>query len=137
MSAADSEIRSRYLALALDARRVMEALMPFVESGKRGESLNQAVKDAIDALTSVTEGLSANVHSNLAFGEYEQALTIDEVKSKNDRVAIIHDLQIIGGSDRADVQRAAARRVLEFFFAVESRALQYYNRPPALPSYAV
>ena len=94
MNAAIREVRSRYLALALDARRVMDVLIPFVDSGKRNESLDVAVKEAIDALSGVTgaPGVSA-VRSNLAFDEYEQVLTIDEVKGKEERKEVIADLQ--------------------------------------------
>jgi hypothetical protein len=137
LNAADSEIRSRYLALALDARRIMDALIPFVESGQRSESLETSVREAIDALTSVTEGTGTNVvHSNLAFDEYEQVLTLDEIKNQEDRKTVISDLvQIAGPDNGGEAQRQAAMRVLEFFFAVESRALQYYNRPPAIASF--
>jgi len=136
MNAADSEVRSRYLALALDARRVMDVLIPFVDSGKRNESLDVAVKEAIDALSGVTgaPGTSA-VRSNLAFDEYEQVLTIDEVKSKEERKEVIADLQRVANPQDSDTERKAAMRVLEFFFAVESRALQHYDRPPAMASY--
>ena len=136
MNAADSEIRSRYLALALDARRLMDVLIPFVDSGKRNESLDTAVREAIGALTSVTEGAGTNVvHSNLAFDEYEQVRTIDEIKNQEGRKTVISDLERIVGPDTGKPQRQAAMRVLEFFFAVESRALQYYNHPPAIASY--
>ncbi len=137
MNAADSEIRSRYLALALDARRILDALVPFAESGQLTDRLKMAVAEAIDALTSVTEGTGASVvHSNLAFDEYEQVLTLDEIKNQEERKTVISDLKRILGSDSGQAQREAAIRVLEFFFAVESRARQYYNRPPAMASYA-
>jgi hypothetical protein len=137
MSTADSEIRSRYLALALDARRILDALVPFAESRQRSDTLDSAVGDAIDALTSVTEGTGANVvHSNLAFDEYEQVLTLDEIKNQEERRTVISDLRLVLAPDGGDAQLAAAIRVLEFFFAVESRALQYYNRPPAMAYYA-
>jgi hypothetical protein len=137
VNAADSAIRSRYLALALDARRILDALVPFVDSGHRSESLNTAVREAIEALTSTTAGIRANpVHSNLAFDEYEQVLTLDEIKSQEDRKTIINDLETIAAPNGDEIQGQAAMRVLEFFFAVESRALQHYNRPPAIASYA-
>jgi hypothetical protein len=134
MNAANSEIRSRYLALALDARRLMDVLIPFVDSGKRNESLDIAVKEAIDALNSVAAGSGTSaVRSNLAFDEYEQVLTINEVKGQDERKEVISDLERIASHpDSGKAQRDAATRVLDFFFAVESRALQHYNRPPAM-----
>jgi hypothetical protein len=137
MNAGDSEIRSRYLALALDARRILDVLVPFVESGERNDSLDSAIKEAIVALNSVAEGaVVGTVHSNLAFDEYEQVLTIDEIKNQEDRKTVVRDLERITGLQDSEAQRQAALRVLEFFFAVESRALQYYNRPPAIATYA-
>ena len=136
MNAADSEIRSRYLALALDARRLMDVLIPFVDSGKRNESLDIAVKEAIHALTSMTESSGTSpVRSNLAFDEYEQVLTLNEVKDEEERKEVIVDLERIANSGSNTAQREAAMRVLEFFFAVESRALQHYDRPPEMASY--
>lgn len=135
MNAADSEIRSRYLALALDARKIVDVLIRFVESEQRHPSLDKAVNEAIEALTSVTKGLGGvQVHSGLAFEEYEQVLTIDEVRSSDDLKTVISDLaRIIAPEGKEALQ--AAMRVLEFFFAVESRALQYYNRPPVMAAY--
>jgi len=135
MNAVDSEVRSRYLALALDARRIMDVLIPFVDSGKRNESLDIAVKEAIDALGSVSgDSATSPVRSNLAFDEYEQVLTIDEVKGQEERKEVIADLRQIASSKDSGTQQEAAMRVLEFFFAVESRALQHYDRPPAMAS---
>jgi hypothetical protein len=135
MNASDSEVRSRYLALALDARRLMDVLIPFADSGERNESLDRAVKDAIDALSSVSgSSVARTVRSNLAFDEYEQVLTINEVKGQEERREIISDLQRIAQPKDGEEQQEAAMRVLEFFFAVESRALQHYDRPPAMAS---
>src|ERR1039457_3368448 len=120
MTTADSDIRSRYLALALDARRIMDALLPFVESAKRDERLDTSVKEAIDALNSVSEGSGVNtVHSSLAFDEYEQVLTLDEIKNQEDRKTVIRDLEQIAAVQTGGPQQVqAAMRVLEFFFAL-------------------
>jgi hypothetical protein len=114
----------------------MDVLIPFVDSGKRNESLDVAVQEAINGLNSVTAGASTSaVRSNLAFDEYEQVLTINEVKDQDERKKVISDLERIAARpDSSKAQREAATRVLEFFFAVESRALQHYNRPPAMAS---
>lgn len=134
---ADSEIRSRYLALALDARRIMDVLVPFAESGQVGEALDTSVKDVIGALHSLGETADVNaVRSTLAFDEYEQVLTVEEVKTREDRKAVIHDLETILAPNEAEEKRKAAIRVLQFLFALESRALQHYNRSPATSAYA-
>lgn len=135
MTAVDSEIRARYLALALDARRILDVLVPFVESGERNAALDTSVKQAMDALNSM-KVVGGAIHSSFAFDEYEQALTLDEVRNQDDRQGIIDDLAKITGDEVHDA-KAAALRVLQFFFALESRALQHYNRPPAFAAYAM
>jgi hypothetical protein len=75
------------------------------------------------------------VRSNLAFDEYEQVLTLNEVKDEEERKEVIVDLERIANPGSNTAQREAAMRVLEFFFAVESRALQHYDRPPEMASY--
>ena len=93
---ADSEIRSRYLALALDARRIMDVLVPFAENGQVDQALDASVRDVIGALHSLGETADINpVRSSLAFDEYEQVLTVEEVKPREDRKAVIQDLQTI------------------------------------------
>lgn len=134
---ADSEIRSRYLALALDARRIMDVLVPFAENGQVDQALDASVRDVIGALHSLGETADINpVRSSLAFDEYEQVLTVEEVKPREDRKAVIQDLQTILEPDGAEEKREAAIRVLQFLFALESRALRHYNRSTATSAYA-
>ncbi len=133
MTTADSDIRSRYLALALDARKMIDALIPFVESRERPPKLNNLLGAATRALDSVAQHGTANaVHSDLAFNEYEQVLTLEQIRSVDDRRAIVEDLGLIATPGYSPLHEQAAMRVLEFFFALESRALQYYNRPPSV-----
>ena len=128
---ADSEVRSRYLALALDARKVIDALIPFVEYDRRDQALDTSVNETILALNSVGEDVVNAVHGTLAFDEYEQVLTLDEIKTQQDRRAVIQDLEQIVSPGDPNIKKEAAMRVLQFFFALESRALQYYSRPRA------
>jgi hypothetical protein len=133
MQNVDSETRSRYLALALDARKILDSLVRFVELGERTIALDTFVKKAIQSLDSVTQrGIASAVHSDLAFAQYEQVLTLDEIGNEEERKAVIDDLKRIIESEHSDEQKDAAVRVLEFFFALESRALQYYYRPPVV-----
>jgi hypothetical protein len=139
MTGGDSESRSQYLALALDARKVLDVLIAFLETGQSTEQLNASVEDAIHALESVARpGIvtTGGVHSHLAFDDYEQAKTLDEIRTEDERRKIIEDLQGIGAGTSPGERQAAALRVLEFFFAVESRALQYYTEPPSFAAFA-
>lgn len=129
----DSESRSRYLALALDARKVIDALLSYVETGNSSPQDLAALDDAVGSLESIKDGtqLSRQTHSHLAFDHYEQVTTLDQVRTGHDREQIIDDLLVIKTAPAGqEPTRAAATRAIQFFFAVESRALQYYNRPP-------
>jgi hypothetical protein len=130
MTAVDSEIRSRYLALALDARRIMDVLVPFAEHGRRDQALDASVKDVMAALNSLGTAADVNaVHG--PFESYEQVLTVEEIRTEEERQAVIEDLKRILDLDESGDKREPAMRVLQFLFALESRALQHYHRPVA------
>lgn len=136
MLTADSAVRSRYLALALDARRILDLLVPFVECGQRGQALDTSVKDVIEALQSLDGPFDIKaIHGRLAFDEYEQVMTLDEVRTAEGRKGVISDLEAILETDNLVDNRIAATRVLHFLFALESRALHHY-RSPSAPAFA-
>jgi hypothetical protein len=128
---ADTEVRSRYLALALDARKVIDPLMTYFETGESTAPLLESVQDAAESLKSIVDPAQFSTHSKLAFEHYEQVLMLEEVRPSKDRGALLDDLNtLLLPASHASTKKEAAYRVIEFFFAVETRALQYYARPP-------
>jgi hypothetical protein len=88
MSPESSQVRSRYLALALDARKVIDALIVFVDKGERQRDLNQSLKEAIFSLKAVKEKkeIFSPQRNRLAFSEYyEQVRTVDEALKPTER----------------------------------------------------
>ena len=130
----ESEIRSRYLALALDARKVIDALIVFVDKDRREDGLDQSLKEVIVSLEAVTE--KKNVFSpdrnRLAFSEYyEQVRTVGEALPPADMTRIVEKLRTVEAKkETPDKQRADAFDAIELLSAIESRALYYYRPQP-------
>lgn len=129
----ETEVRSRYLTLALDARKIIDPLMDYYETGETTGQLVESVQEAAESLRSIVDPvqLLQPTHSKLAFEHYEQVLMLEEIRPSKDRVELINDLNALVQTAGDDLKKKeAAYRVIEFFFAVETRALQYYSRPP-------
>ena len=130
---AETEVRSRYLALALDARKIIDPLINYFETGESTGLLVESVQEAADSLRSIVDPaqFSHPTHSKLAFEHYEQVIMLEEVRPSKDRGDLINDLNaLLQPAGDVSEKKKAAYRVTEFFFAVETRALQYYARPP-------
>jgi hypothetical protein len=128
----DYEARSRYLALALEARRVMDLLLVFVQTGDRATDFEPSLRAIIDALQSTdsAENLLASLQTRLQFRSYEQITTLDEMLGPDDRRLLAQKLEalITEGSSRADQQRSATETI-HILYEVEGRSLHYFNEP--------
>lgn len=130
----ESEVRSRYLALAFDARKVIDALIVFVDQEKREEGLDKALQEAIDSLQAVTEkkDVFSPLRNRLGFSEYyEQVRTVEEALKPVERGQIVQKLLTVK-SNKADMQsqKQDAYQAIKLLSAIESRALYYYRPQP-------
>jgi hypothetical protein len=126
----ESEVRSRYLALALDARKVIDALIPFVDKGERQGDLDQSLQDAISSLQAVKEkkDIFSPSRNLLAFSEYyEQVRTV----KPTEREQIVERLVRVK-TQTADLkqQQDDAFEAIKLLSTIESRALYYYRPQP-------
>ena len=130
----ESEIRSRYLALALDARKVIDALIVFVDKDRREDDLDQSLHEVIDSLKAVTEkkDIFSPDRNRLAFSEYyEQVRTVGEALPPPDMTRIVEKLRSVETKQAApDKQKQDAFDAIELLSAIESRALYYYRPQP-------
>ena len=129
---ADYEARSRYLALALDARRVMDLLLVFVQSGERAADFVPSVRAIIESLQSMgsAESLLQSLQNRLTLPSYEQMTTLDEVISPDDRRVLADKLALlITEGSSIESQKESALETIRFLYDVESRALHHYNEP--------
>jgi len=130
------ESRGRYLALALDVRRGMDLLIDFIRSGNRPEALVPTMRTVVNSFESMgsAESLLASLQSSLPFRTYEQITILDEVTDQKTRENLATKLAaFINEEIDIEAQKKTALEVLNFFYEVEARALQHFNRPRAIP----
>lgn len=125
----ESEVRSRYLALALDARKVIDALIRFVDEEKREEGLDQSLQEVIDSLQAKREDIFSPLRNRSAFSEYyEQVRTVGEATNKAE---IVRKLETVKARQATmEEQKQDAFDAIKLLSAIESRALYYYRPQP-------
>jgi hypothetical protein len=127
--ASDIASRDHYLTLALFSRRIIEALRELVRSGKR-ERLRSALPAAIDSLHAATDSSRPLSGYGLrVVRSYDQVRTINELFAKRDRLGMINTLRALQGNIRRAEQREKALEAIQFFYAIENRALRNYRHP--------
>lgn len=126
---ADAEIRDRYLSLALDARKIIDDLVVFVEEGRRPQDFQSRLQDAVESLrrASGERNIFAPLRNNLPLEHYEQIRTVEEVAAAPGKV--IEDLShILDETADPETTRNSAFDAIDFFYALERRALHNYNQ---------
>jgi hypothetical protein len=129
----ESEVRSRYLALALDARKVIDALIMFVDQDEREEGLDASLQEVIDSLKNTEKkDIFSPLRNRSAFSEYyEQVRTVHEAVKPEDRGPVIQKLLTIKSNEGAlQEQKEDAYEAIKLLAAIESRALYYYRPQP-------
>jgi len=125
-----SEVRSRYLALALDARKVIDALIVFVDQGTREEGFDSSLQEVIDSFKE--KDVFSPVRNRFAFSEYyEQVRTVNEALKEGERGQIVERLSTVR-SNQADIdtQKKDAYAAIKLLSTIESRALYHYRPQP-------
>jgi hypothetical protein len=122
--------RDNYLALALFSRNVIDGLRDLVESGKRRRQLNEVLPEAIGSLQAATDGQQGSLKGDglKMVQNYDQVRTINEVfPKKQDRNRMIRTLKALQTGSQPASQKDAAMKAIEFFYAIENRALRNYR----------
>jgi hypothetical protein len=123
--------RSRYLSVALDARRAINAIRAIQESrGDLGE-LKSSIAAATVSLGAVSSG--ADLYAQLGpddctpYRQFEEIQTVVETSSTFEQSDLVLGLQQLLTSEKpaeSDLQLAQ-----KFFHALENRALHHFNDP--------
>ena len=122
-----SESKSRYLALALASRTVINSLLHFQSEGIADQQLERSIEDVLESLraTHDVNNLFGAPPKQSPFAHYEQLLMLEEVaealKGKNivDKLA-----QIFTAKD--EERKKSISEAVEFFYTLETRALHQY-----------
>jgi hypothetical protein len=117
--------RSYYLALALDARRALNAL-------GRGQDLApaiEAIQAAVESLKALNtpQELYAKLHAGGGYEHLEQLHTLKEVQRYLQDEGLKSKLEALTKESTFNETGIAFAR--KFFLALESRALHYYEDP--------
>jgi hypothetical protein len=130
----DSDVRSRYLALALDARKLIDVLIAFVDRGERREGFDNCLQEVIDSLSAsaAEENLFSPLHNPLAFSEfYEQVRAVNEALKHSKPGEIVQKLLTVKAQDADEAkQKQDAYEAIKLLSAIESRALYRYRPQP-------
>jgi hypothetical protein len=126
-----TDSRSRYLSLALASRTLINSLLRYVEQGHADDQLQPALNDVAESLraSNDTKNLFGPVPTESPFRNYEQILILDEAKKALNLSNIEEKLsRALTNSAERDVCRRDVSETVEFFYALENRALNHYNR---------
>jgi hypothetical protein len=117
--------RSYYLALALDARRALNALA----TGMNLAPAIEAIKTAAESLEALNtpQNLYAKLHAEGGYEHLEQLRTLEDVQHYLKEENLKGKLEILAKKPVFDEPSIAFAR--KFFLALESRALHYYDDP--------
>jgi hypothetical protein len=121
------------LALALDARKVIDSLILFVDQGTREQGFDDSLQKAIESLRATEKSqIFSPARNHLSFSEYyEQVRTVHEALKPEEMGKIVQKLSTVK-SNQADVreQKNDAYEAIKLLSAIESRALYYYRPQP-------
>lgn len=125
-----AESRAKYLIFALTIRKLTDALIELVEEGKHAPELDKRLKEVLASLESTGQRTSVKaLRDRGSFGSYESVVTIDEVLKGVNKNELIQKLTSVIDAKNEQARRKNALEAIEFFDALESRALYRYNHP--------
>ena len=118
--------RSRYLSMALASRKLMIRLDSYIKTGEKDASMVEALTNLIKVMetSSQTSNSFAPVPGSSPFGRYDQALIVKEVAEPS-----IHGMLsgILAGTTDNAVRGETVRKINEFLYDLENRALYKYS----------
>ena len=124
---------SRYLTLALDIRKLSDALISLAEDGVESSTMFPAMRQLLSSLEGVGQQTSAKaLRDRGSFGRYESVVTVNEAITPSQRIELIQKLHDILTPNAQETKRENALQAVAFFDSLERRALYRYNHPVRL-----
>jgi len=125
--------RSRYLALALASRKLIDSLLLFVETSQQDPQLAAALAQFTRSveITRAGSNLFAAAPGQPSFSHYEQVLILREAMEslrENDRDVVASLSGVLDEASDIKKRKDSANKAIEFFYALENRALNNYNQ---------
>jgi hypothetical protein len=118
------------LSLALDARLAIKALNVYRKDGISKEPLKKAIGDAVGSLRALKSGdsLFDNIASSSPYESYSQIQTLLEVQSQFADENLVERLEASLGEEDPSNRATSIDYAINFFAALENRALKKYNQ---------
>jgi len=118
------------LSLALDARIAIKALNVYRKDGVSEGRLQKAISDAIASLNALSSGSSLfdNITNSTPYESYSQIQTLREVQSEFADEHLAEKLAASIGHVDATTREEGVNFAINFFVALENRALRKYNQ---------
>ena len=122
------QTNSEYLTLALDVRKLTDSLIQLVEDGTPSEQLNASIQKVVTSLQGAGGKTPVkSLRERGTFGRYAGVRAISEVLGP-DRAKLIAKLQTVIQPQPSEQRTESALAAIEFFDALERKALYHYSR---------
>lgn len=129
----DSEVRAENLSLALNARKLVDELIGYIDKGERDPRFDDDLKNALESINATRSSqnmlaLFSKLSDRSVFSHYEQLRAIEKVLSDLGNPNITATISnLIADTGGATDQKQNAFEALQFFSALEAHALHDYN----------
>jgi hypothetical protein len=121
---------SRYLTLALDIRKLSNALIRLVEDDQDNAEIRKSIGHLLDSIENAGQKTTVKaLRERGTFGQYENVITVNEVIKDDRRVDLIAKLQGVLVFNSPEQRKENALEAIAFFDVIERRALYHYNHP--------
>jgi hypothetical protein len=121
---------SGYLTLALDIRKLSDALISLAEDGVEAPPMFDAITRLVLSLEGLGQQTSVKALRDRGnFGRHESVVTVNEAITDDQRKELIQKLKAILRTEAREVKQENALEAVAFFDTLERRALYRYNHP--------
>jgi hypothetical protein len=119
----------KYLALALDVRKLTDSLIRLVEDGTDSAELYASIREVVASIEGAGKKTSVKaLRERGTFGHYPSVLALNEIITPDNREELIERLQGVISPQGAEEQKENALQAITFFDALERRALYHSTR---------
>jgi hypothetical protein len=121
---------SRYLALALDIRKLSDSLIRLAEENIESPQMGETIGKFLSSLQDTGQHTSIKaLRDRGTFGQYENVVTVNEVIKPPQRAELIEKLRAVLRPEPQEARKENALEAIAFFDSLERRALYHYNHP--------
>ena len=112
-------------------RKLTDGLITLVERGETPPGLAVNLKKVLASLENAGEVTSVKMlRKRGTFGSYENVVTINEVVRLSNKQDVVDKLTRVINARSKRTRQESAIDAIQFFDALERRALYHYNHPP-------